>query len=881
MNKIHKTATSRDNHESESLLKELVSMSKDDISDEVLYDVYNTEAQIFNHLLYSDEARLAIDSARVVAERLGDKAKQADCYVITAYIIKDFHSRGSSVDSDIYLDNVNEYFLKAQAISAEIKDTIGMLGAMLGSSFTRFEKEELESAKKIIKDIIELNTPVKSKRIQMRVLSELGRIHEIEEEWDKARQDYYNAIEVAKELGDERIRQYNLFLLADLDLRLGNMDAALENILKAEDIGEIARLNDIAHYKYRIYKAQGKYELAITEFEKYFETFKEAKVNRDTENINKWDAELRNELKDEDLLRKQRELKAQSLKSKFWLVLSLVSFLIIAFLSYLYFKLKRSRQILAKQKSIIEDQKEELKELDELKSRFFANISHELRTPLTLMLGPIDSVINRKKLEPKDASNLRLAQENGNKLLRLVASILNLSKIESGKLEVTEVPVNVYEFIRRIFSAFDSYAQQESIQLLFDFRASKDMNLLLDPEKIEIVLNNLISNAIKFSNSDSSISLIIKDKKNALQIEIKDQGMGIHPDDLPYIFDRFYQSSHEGAYVDGGSGVGLALSKELIELMKGEISVNSVLEEGSHFILSFPRKEVLGSQIIENTDPLFSTNRGETIQDIMMDKKTKEKKEKTVLIVEDNNSLRDFLESILEDNYNIITAFNGEVAIKKLEEIESDNSVRPDLILTDIMMPVMDGYEFLEAIKTDERFSWIPTIVLTARADQKDMLKALRIGVDDYLIKPFDEGELIARIHNLIDYSDQKQDFNLEERMDNSGIPVISQEDQEWLQNFEDFVKTHIKSNTISVSWIAHEFALSESTLLRQLKRLTGHSPSKYIQELRLNEAKELLETRRYNSISKVAYAIGYKDSSSFSRAFKARFGKSPSSYFI
>ena len=881
LEKMHETSTSRTNHESEVLLKELIAFPRHNVSDEVLFEVYKAEAQFFNHLLYSDEARMAIDSAMFYAKKLGDRRKEASCHLIMAYIIKDFHSHNVNSGDLQYLDNVNEHFLKAKEVFKELRDTSGLLSALMGSSFTRFEKGDFAVGKSIVLEMIELNTPIKSKHIQMRLLSELGTIHDHEGDFDLAREKFREALVVAGELKDERIKQYNYFLLADLDIKQERFEDAMKNILLAEEIGEIAKLNDIAHYKYRIYKELGKHELALLEHEKYFQTYVDAKFNRDTENINKWDAELRNKFMDEDLLRKQEELKAQSLRTKIFIGLSLLSLLAIGFLLFLYNRINKVRYRLAKQYATIQRQKKELTELDEMKSRFFANISHELRTPLTLMLGPIDAVINRKQLETKDVNYLKLAQENGNKLLRMVASILNLSKIESGKIEVHEVPVNLYEFIRRIFSAFDSYAQQENLQLLFDFRASRDVNLLLDIEKMEIILNNLISNAIKFSNSNTTISLIVEDVKNSIKIQLTDEGKGIHPEDLPYIFDRFYQSKQEGSYVDGGSGVGLALSKELIELLRGTIVATSVMGKGSKFVVSFPRKEILGSQVVENNKPLFSNNRGETVKDIMLGKPIGSLKEKTLLVVEDNPSLREFLKSILGEDYNIITAPNGQVALDVLLEIKNEGRANPDLILTDIMMPVMDGYQLLKKIKTDERFSWIPTIALTARADRKDMLQALRIGVDDYVLKPFDEKELATRIENLINFSEQKQSFVKKEKINNSGAPKISLEDQEWLLNFENFTRGQIKNTQLSVSWIAHEFAFSESTLLRQLKRLTGHSPSKYIQEMRLNAAKDLLEERKYNSVSKVAYEVGYKDAGTFSRAFKSRFGKSPSSYFL
>ena len=397
---------------------------------------------------------------------------------------------------------------------------------------------------------------------------------------------------------------------------------------------------------------------------------------------------------------------------------------------------KATQQIRADKKTI-EAQAEDLRKLDELKTRFFANVSHELRTPLTLMLGPIKSVLKRQNIDNKSHTFLSTAEQNGHKLLKLVNEILDLNKLEAGKLALKEETVHFYSFIKRLTSSFMSYAESTNVLFLFDYQLEKDVHLLLDKHKLETILNNLLSNAFKFTPKDGKIEIKILEKTDKIQILVKDTGRGIHPEDLPNIFDRFYQSKQKGA-AEGGTGIGLALCKEFSELLGGKIWVESQYGEGAQFYVEIPKTEILKTtsdvdyQISQEPLTLASTPIKQTI--------SFDKNKNTLLIVEDNASLQNYLKLILEEEYQIVTANNGAEALEILEK----NKV--NLIISDIMMPIMDGYALLKELKENNQYRSIPVIMLTAKADKEDKLNALRIGVDDYLLKPFDEDELLVRI---------------------------------------------------------------------------------------------------------------------------------------
>lgn len=536
---------------------------------------------------------------------------------------------------------------------------------------------------------------------------------------------------------------------------------------------------------------------------------------------------------------------------------------------------KATKRIRADKKTI-EAQAEDLRKLDELKTRFFANVSHELRTPLTLMLGPIRSVLKRQNIDNKSHTFLSTAEQNGHKLLKLVNEILDLNKLEAGKLALKEETVHFYSFIKRLTSNFMSYAESTNVSFLFDYQLEKDIHLLLDKHKLETILNNLLSNAFKFTPKDGKIQVEILEEINNIQIIVKDTGRGIHPEDLPNVFDRFYQSKQKGA-AEGGTGIGLALCKEFSELLGGEIWVESEYGEGAQFYIEIPKVEVL--KTTSNSDyemsqkPLIvaSTPVKKVIDDVKNENKN------TLLIVEDNASLQNYLKLILEEKYQIVTANNGVEALEVLEK----NKV--NLIISDIMMPIMDGYALLKELKENNQYRSIPVIMLTAKADKEDKLNALRIGVDDYLLKPFDEDELLARISNLIENNVSRQTewqkVSLEgtSKEAESEAVIFTKENSEWLAKLEKTVFEQVGLPHFTTETLAQEMAISRRQLNRKIKEYTGLTPNKYIVEIRLQKARNLFEQSPDLTVKEVSYEVGFSKTEYFSKLFKARFGKNPS----
>lgn len=572
---------------------------------------------------------------------------------------------------------------------------------------------------------------------------------------------------------------------------------------------------------------------------------------------------------------------------------------------------RQSTAQILEQKDLLEKQAEELQELDRLKSRFFANITHELRTPLTLMLGPLNTVLKNWKADPTHRKMLQIAQENGRKLLHLVSEILDLGKLDADRMTVEAKPVPVQELLARLVAQFDSHAGYLGVRLAFRGDLPPGTVVLLDAKKFETVVNNLLSNALKFTPPGGSVTVLLTKQSGALLLSVQDTGRGIHPDDLPHVFDRYFQTKRPDTPVEGGTGIGLALSAELVRLCGGRIWVESRVGGGSVFWVEWPGPApgILADVPTQGEAGLWSvppvehsevegqavSGRGNgrvagvlalptEVQDIGKEADPAVR----ILVAEDNPDLQQYLLHLLAPEYDVVVVANGEEALAWLGPTSEGREAGADLIISDIMMPRMDGFQLLEALKNDDRYRHIPVVMLTARADMQDKLRALRIGVDDYLTKPFDEEELLTRVRNLVGRQqlraattrDDDPNSNLKPQTSKLETSRISQADAEWLAELEAWTLANLKDDLLTVTAMAQQMALSERQLLRRLKALTGLAPQQYIAEMRLQKAREALERGVFRTVAEAAYAAGFNNAKAFSRAYRERFGRLPSSYF-
>ncbi|NJL74175.1 MAG: response regulator [Saprospiraceae bacterium] len=522
---------------------------------------------------------------------------------------------------------------------------------------------------------------------------------------------------------------------------------------------------------------------------------------------------------------------------------------------------KRTLQI-HQDKRTIEEQAAALKSLDELKSNFFTNVTHELKTPLTLLIAPLQEILSTKEINPFVKSKIKYAIQNAEQLLQLTEEILDLSKLEQHKLELLEKDVALFPFLSRIITAYQPYAQLKNIDLQFEYTLPHQLILLIDEGKCQKIINNLFSNALKFCTTGNTVTLRAEVKEQYIQLQVIDDGIGIHQEDIPFIFQRYFQSKQPSRNLKGGTGIGLALSKEYAHLMQGDLTVESEWKKGSLFTFSFPMKlgranekliKLPTNQHTQENNTALGTFKYEQIQ--------------TILVVEDSFDMLTYIKSVLAEKYQVFQASNGKIAIQVLEE----HSI--DLVISDMMMPEMDGLQLLDALRLNRKWSRIPFIMLTARTELADKLQALRLGVDDYLNKPFIVEELLARVHNLLEHASSRKIYmheKVEEQITVSFNDI-------WLRQLETVVLTKLSDSKFDVKKMAEEMNISERNLRDKVKTYTGISPAHYLKEARLSSARQLIETKTYHTVAEVAHAVGFENPSYFSRIFKERFGRLPS----
>ena len=574
-----------------------------------------------------------------------------------------------------------------------------------------------------------------------------------------------------------------------------------------------------------------------------------------------------------------------------WFILIVVSGVLFSFWMFLRWQLKRfkQRQVelenlvqqrtekINQDKQLIEKQAERLKALDETKSRFFANISHELRTPLTLIKGPLTTVLKSKNLTNKEFTSLQVIKRHTNYLHKRINEILELNRLELNKGQINLIPVSLYDFVKVTISNFESVAPQKNITFSFDFQIDKKLQVLLDKNKFEHVIFNYLSNAFKYTTSNGHIAVVVREVNNKLQFLVRDTGVGIPEKDLPNVFQRFYQA--ENAQKTGSTGIGLALCQEIAKLLDGRVWAESKIGKGSTFYFEIPYSEILG--VVEGIRSDSELREEEMELSLVAGSEVARKQGQQVariLLVEDNPALRDYIESILIEYYQVDQVENGQLALDYL----AVNT--PNLIISDIMMPVMDGLEFLERVKRSDQYRHLPMIMLTARVGLETKLSALQLGVDDYVTKPFDEKELLVRVRNLLENQKERMVFvQTEDVKEGKTTPkeevVLSESDQKWLADLEEEVMRNLGNSQYTMQDCADALSLSERQLRRRVKKCSGMNFNKYLRFARLKLAKTILENGEKETLAEVAYTVGFETPAYFSKLFVEAYGKKPSSY--
>jgi signal transduction histidine kinase/DNA-binding response OmpR family regulator len=572
---------------------------------------------------------------------------------------------------------------------------------------------------------------------------------------------------------------------------------------------------------------------------------------------------------------------------------SLYAYLLYAILLGLgiraYYRYKLDQNKMATQLQFEQNENHRVKELDKVKTDLYTNITHEFRTPLTVILGMVQHI--RRSASDHLDNGLDMIERNGNNLLRLVNEMLDLSKLEAGKMELNLIEGDVINFIRYIIESFHSVAESQDKKMHY-LSSIDTMYVKYDEEKIRHIVSNLLSNALKFTSKKGDIYLSIShDSNNHLSIKVKDTGKGIPENQQHNIFNRFYQADSTHTRHAEGTGIGLALTKELVQLMDGQISVKSPptgAKIGSEFTVILPLEIIKGfveETVIRNQNP--TTVIKNQVDDIQKTKLTDIQNQtnldkELILLVEDNADVVAYTASCLQD-YRLVVGKDGQ------EGLNIALDLIPDLIITDVMMPFMDGFEMTRNLRTDERTSHIPIIMLTAKADMDSKLEGIEYGAEVYLEKPFNVDELTLRVRKLIQQRSILQKayaskiglstISTETVANEDEIPyeeiIIPKLENQFVKKVTSEIEAHLSDESFSVEQLAKNLFMSYSQVQRKLNALICLSPNQLIRQIRLQKAQELLSTTD-DTISTISMDCGFSDPSYFAKVFKQEFGVSP-----
>ena len=522
---------------------------------------------------------------------------------------------------------------------------------------------------------------------------------------------------------------------------------------------------------------------------------------------------------------------------------------------------------------------EHLTEIDTLKTQFFTNISHEFRTPLTLILGPLKDLYNTAN-SVHQRKVMGTMMRNGERLLKLINQLLDISKLEAGKMVLHASPKDIVQLIRDIASSYESLALNNNIKFTV-YPEVHELVACVDQEKIEKILHNILSNAFKFTPEGGEVIVHSKVLENKwFQIAVKDTGIGIPVDKLDNVFNRFYQVDNSQTRQFEGSGLGMALARELVELHHGKISVVSTEGKGTTFAVLLPIGKEHYSEmelvdlagIRQNGLEYFEPSVTRSKDEIEEHEMSLNGDRPVLLIVEDNIDMRHYIQRILSDGYHIDVAADGKEGISKAEQVV------PDLIISDVMMPEMDGYELCKRVKSNELTSHIPVILLTAKADRESKLDGLETGADDYLSKPFDVEELKLIVRNRINEIRRLRDrFSKEITLEPRKIAITSL-DEKFLTKVLGIIEEHMHEEAFSLDDLSREVGYSSMHLYRKIKALSGQTPGVFLKTIRLKRAAELL-AKNSDNVNQVAYSVGFSSPSYFNKCFKEQFGVTPGQY--
>ena len=642
----------------------------------------------------------------------------------------------------------------------------------------------------------------------------------------------------------------------------------LKNYEKSIEYGQLA-LKDTAiapknkHHTlfslYQSYAGIGDYKNAFEYAEAAFDLQDSLNINEANANYAEYDARFNAEQKDKEIAQQQLQLAKEKNTRNLWIFGSLAALLV----GFGVFQWRNQWQ--KRRKIAIEAELQKEQEINDLRSKFLGNIAHEIRTPLTLISGNLKLALEQLSHPEKAKKNLEIALQNSTKVTEDANEILELLKFEKDKTKIHTKLIVLKNTVSRIVLSFGSLAEMKNINFHFQNDIPANYHTKIDVDKTEKIINNLISNALKYSPAESTVEVSAHLEKEQLLLSVTDQGQGIHYDETEKIFERFYQA--QNAQSVGGIGIGLSLSREFAHLLGGSLEVESTLGKGSTFQLIMPVPK--SNEIPESIETITEKLVEKKIKDIPSEATKTNLQQSRILIVEDHPQMAQFLQEILSPHYHCTIAFDG---MEALERIEKEHF---DLITSDIMMPRLDGFQFREKVNALPKYRHIPFILISAKTLEEDKIRGFTLGVDDYIVKPFNKEELLARVQNLLRNYQAREQWKLEHK--NLVSETISA-DEKLLQEIEATILENLNRDDFTIQQLAEGVNYSQRQLTRILKQYTGMTPVQFLLEVRLQKAYQLLQHKTFFTLSEVRYDVGISSSTYFNKKFKERFGVAPAS---
>lgn len=708
----------------------------------------------------------------------------------------------------------------------------------------------------------------------------MGTIYAIQNDLQKALATFRKSNSLSSPRGFKEILSENDIYIADIFLNLNQLDSAewyaQQGLQMAEAIETKEAISKSHLLLSNIYEQQQQYAAALAHHRKHL-AYQDTLLNEvKSRQIQELEIEYETEQKEQQIALQESMLQNKTLIQQFLIVIMLL--LVIASTAIFIIHRRRQtvkRKLFDEQLKNEQREKERAEELEQLKSHFYANIAHEFRTPLTLILGPAQNIQEQPENTSLVLKNTNIIERAAKKLLNLINQLLDLSKLESGEMALNTVSADFVPFIKGVVMSFESLAVDKDIKLELNSTISS-VAMNIDPDRTDKIFYNLLSNAFKFTEEGGKVSVNINHqnaldgKPSYVMIKVSDSGSGIPEDQLPMIFDRFYQVEDSPKRHVEGTGIGLALTKELVDLHKGTITVERNDQRGTTFTVYLPvapdgaiheRSFVKFPQAIERTQP----------QEDSLETTALSLNENIVLLIEDNDDVRKFIKDCLLGKYQILEAKNGK------EGVAMAIAHIPDLIISDVMMPEMNGYEACKALKSDSLTSHIPIVMLTAKAGLDNRIEGLDTGADDYLEKPFNRKELLARIKNLIHTRKLLQEkYASENKVGINPDVVLPPKENQFISRVREIIDEHLDDSSFGVENLCKETGVSRTQLHRKIKALTDLSTTRFVRRHKLQKAVVLLKEGQYN-ISEVSYMTGFSSPSYFTQCFNEEFGHAPS----